>query len=46
MMVVEMKGEPICVVQARPVTVTAPAAEATPAEWNPAAMAAKYVFRT
>jgi len=38
------EGEPICVVQARPVTVTAPAADATPAEWNPAAMAAKYVF--
>jgi len=38
------EGEPICVVQARPVTVTAPAVDATPAEWNPAAMAAKYVF--
>jgi len=32
------------VVQARPVTVTAAAAEASPTEWNPAAMAAKYVF--
>ena len=40
------EGEPICVVQARPVTVAAPAADATPAEWNPAAMAAKYVFGT
>jgi len=38
------EGEPICVVQARPVTVTAAAAEASPTEWNPAAMAAKYVF--
>jgi pyruvate, water dikinase len=40
------EGEPVCVVQARPVTATAPAAQATPTEWNPAAMAAKYVFRT
>ena len=39
------EGEPVCVVQARPVTVTAPAAPA-PTEWNPAAMAAKYVFKT
>ena len=38
------EGEPVCVVQARPVTVTAPAAETIPTEWNPAAMAAKYVF--
>ena len=38
------EGEPVCVVQARPVTVTA--AAATPTDWNPAAMAAKYVFRT
>ena len=36
------EGEPVCVVQARPVTVTAP--QTTPIEWNPAAMAAKYVF--
>lgn len=36
------EGEPICIVQARPVTVTAPAA--APTVWNPAAMAAKYVF--
>ena len=36
------EGEPVCVVQARPVTVTAP--QATPTDWNPAAMAAKYVF--
>jgi phosphoenolpyruvate synthase/pyruvate phosphate dikinase len=40
------EGEPVCVVQARPVTVTVPAAEATPTDWNPAAMAAKYVFKT
>ena len=39
------EGEPVCVVQARPVTATAPAA-ATPTEWNPAAMAAKYIFGT
>jgi len=38
------EGEPVCVVQARPITVTPPAA--APTEWNPAAMAAKYVFRT
>jgi len=37
------EGEPVCVVQARPVTVTAPASD-TPTEWNPAAMAAKYIF--
>ena len=36
------EGEPVCVVQARPVTVTAP--QTAPTEWNPAAMAAKYVF--
>ena len=39
------EGEPVCLVQARPVTVTAPASD-TPTEWNPAAMAAKYVFGT
>ena len=39
------EGEPVCVVQARPVTVTAPAAPVA-TEWNPAAMAAKYVFGT
>ena len=39
------EGEPVCVVQARPVTVTAPQA-AAPTDWNPAAMAAKYVFKT
>jgi pyruvate,water dikinase len=38
------EGEPVCVVQARPVT-TASASD-TPTEWNPAAMAAKYVFGT
>ncbi|MGD0243125.1 MAG: PEP/pyruvate-binding domain-containing protein [Streptosporangiaceae bacterium] len=36
------EGDPICVVQARPVTVTT--SQSTPTEWNPAAMAAKYVF--
>jgi len=39
------EGEPVCVVQARPVTVVN-AAEPAPTEWNPAAMAAKYVFKT
>ena len=38
------EGEPVCVVQARPVTVTAP--QDAPTDWNPAAMAAKYVFGT
>jgi pyruvate,water dikinase len=38
------EGEPVCVVQARPVTVAA--AQAAPTDWNPAAMAAKYVFGT
>src|SRR5690349_6342076 len=38
------EGEPVCVVQARPVTVAT--AQAAPTEWNPAAMAAKYVFGT
>lgn len=38
------EGEPVCVVQARPVTATT--ASDTPTEWNPAAMAAKYVFGT
>jgi pyruvate,water dikinase len=39
-------GEPVCVVQARPVTVTAPAADPAPTTWNPAAMAAKYAFKS
>ena len=39
------EGEPVCVVQARPVTGTA-AQAAAPTDWNPAAMAAKYVFGT
>jgi pyruvate,water dikinase len=40
------EGEPVCVVQARPVTVIAPVTEPAPIQWNPAAMAAKYVFKT
>src|SRR4029079_3504973 len=36
------EGEAGCLVQARPVTGTAP--QTAPTEWNPAAMAAKYVF--
>jgi pyruvate,water dikinase len=39
-------GEPVCVVQARPVTVTSASADPAPTEWNPAAMAAKYAFRS
>ena len=39
------EGEPVCVVQARPITTIALAAPA-PTEWNPAAMAAKYIFGT
>ena len=39
-------GEPVCVVQARPVTVVSPVTQPPPTEWNPAAMAAKYVFKT
>jgi pyruvate,water dikinase len=39
------EGEPVCVVQARPVTVNA-ATQPAPTQWNPAAMAAKYVFKT
>jgi pyruvate, water dikinase len=38
-------GDPVCVVQARPVTVTAPAtASSAGTEWNPVAMATKYAF--
>jgi pyruvate, water dikinase len=37
-------GEPVCVVQARPVTAAQPAA--APTTWNPAAMAARHVFKT
>jgi pyruvate,water dikinase len=40
------EGEPVCVVQARPVTVVNQPAEPAPTEWNPAAMAAKYIFKT
>jgi pyruvate, water dikinase len=36
-------GEPVCVVQARPVTASQPEVS-LPASWNPAAMAAKHVF--
>ena len=39
------EGEPVCVVQARPVTVN-PATEPAPTQWNAATMAAKYVFKT
>lgn len=38
-------GEPVCIVQSRPVTVTMPAQQ-TPTGWNPAAMAKKYAIGT
>jgi pyruvate,water dikinase len=38
-------GEPVCITQSRPVTVGAADEPAQPG-WDPAAMAAKYVFRT
>jgi pyruvate,water dikinase len=38
-------GEPVCITQSRPVTVTT-RDEPSPGGWDPAAMAAKYVFRT
>lgn len=37
-------GDPVSIVQARPVTVTA--VEGTPTGWNPAAMAAKHAFHS
>ncbi|HXV92699.1 MAG TPA: PEP/pyruvate-binding domain-containing protein, partial [Pseudonocardia sp.] len=37
-------GDPICIVQSRPVTVTASAADHTPAAYDPVALAQKYVF--
>jgi len=37
-------GEPVCVVQARPVTLPSAGTDPTPATWDPAAMAAKYTF--
>ena len=37
-------GEPVCIVQARPVTRTGTGTDAIPTTWDPAAMAAKYAF--
>ncbi|MCW2633061.1 MAG: Pyruvate, water dikinase [Pseudonocardia sp.] len=37
-------GDPICIVQSRPVTVTASEDEQTPARYDPVALAQKYVF--
>lgn len=38
------EGDPICIVQSRPVTVTAAEQEHTPAAYDPVALAQKYVF--
>jgi pyruvate, water dikinase len=37
-------GDPVCIVQSRPVTVTAAAADRTPTAYDPVALAQKYVF--
>jgi pyruvate,water dikinase len=37
-------GDPVCIVQSRPVTVTAAESERTPAAYDPVALAQKYVF--
>jgi pyruvate, water dikinase len=37
-------GDPVCIVQTRPVTVTAPPEEAAPAAYDPVALAQKYLF--
>lgn len=38
-------GEPVCVVQVRPVTLTNAGTGAMPTTWDPAAMATKYAFK-
>ena len=38
-------GEPVCVVQARPVTLTSARTDPTPTTWDPAAIAMKYAFK-
>jgi phosphoenolpyruvate synthase/pyruvate phosphate dikinase len=38
-------GEPVCIVQARPVTLTSAGTDPTPTTWDPAAMAAKYASK-
>jgi pyruvate,water dikinase len=37
-------GEPVCIVQARPVILASAGTDPAPATWDPAAMAAKYAF--
>ena len=37
-------GDPVCIVQTRPVTVTAPPEETAPAAYDPVALAQKYLF--
>jgi pyruvate, water dikinase len=38
-------GESVCIVQARPVTVTSAGTDPMPTTWDPAAIAAKYAFK-
>jgi pyruvate,water dikinase len=38
------QGDPLCIVQMRPVTVTAAPEEAAPAAYDPVALAQKYLF--
>lgn len=38
-------GEPVCIVQARPVTLTSAATDPTPTTWDPVAIATKYGFK-
>lgn len=37
-------GEPVCIVQARPVTVTSAGTDPMPTTWDPVAIASKYAF--
>ena len=38
-------GEPVCIVQARPVTLTSAGTDPMPTTWDPAAVATKYAFK-
>jgi pyruvate,water dikinase len=38
-------GEPVCIVQARPVTFIGAGTDPTPTTWEPTAMATKYAFK-
>jgi pyruvate, water dikinase len=38
-------GEPVCIVQARPVTLTSAEPDPMPTTWDPTAIAAKYAFK-